>query len=278
MTGIAEVAPVQVASPDGTPITAFVSGRGRPLVLAHGTTSDHTTWRLVVRLLEPHATVYAVDRRGRGASGDGPDYTLDREYADVAAVVDAAAAASGGPVDLLGHSYGGNIAFGAATRTANVRRLVLYEGWPVPNVAHRTPDPQVMAEMESRLERGEPELMLEVFYREMVKMSEAELTTVRTGPTWPARVAAAHTVPREVRAFAAQAFDPVWAAKISAPVLLLVGSESPLDIKADPEIVARALPDARIVVLDGQAHMAHLTDPESFAAAVVAFLSSESRS
>ena len=96
------------------------------------------------------------------------------------------------------------------------------------------------------------------------------------GPS-PARVAAAPTVPREVRAFAAQAFDPAWAAKISVPVLLLVGSESPADIRADPEIVARSLPDARIVMLEGQAHMAHLTDPESFAAAVVSFLSSGSR-
>ena len=69
-------------------------------------------------------------------------YSLAREYADIAAVVDAAAAASGSPVDLLGHSYGGNVAFGAATRTTNIRRLVLYEGWPVPNVAHRTTAPR----------------------------------------------------------------------------------------------------------------------------------------
>ena len=62
-----------VASPDGTMIAVFISGEGRPLIAVPGTTSDHTTWRLVLPLLEPHMAVHAVDRRGRGASGDGPD-------------------------------------------------------------------------------------------------------------------------------------------------------------------------------------------------------------
>jgi pimeloyl-ACP methyl ester carboxylesterase len=75
-----------------------------------------------------------------------------------------------------------------------------------------------------------------------------------------------------LRAFGAQALDPGWAAKISVPVLLLVGADSPDGIKANPEVVAAALPDARIRVLEGQAHMAHFTDPKSFADAVMSFL------
>ena len=112
-------------------------------------------------LLEPHVTVHAVDRRGRGESGDAADYSLAKEWADVAAVVDAAAAAAGGPVDLLGHSYGGNVAFGAATLTTNIRKLVLYEGWPPPNIAHRTMSPDVLARLESLLAQGRREEMLE---------------------------------------------------------------------------------------------------------------------
>jgi pimeloyl-ACP methyl ester carboxylesterase len=239
-----------------------------------GTTSDHTTWRFVLPLLEPHVTVHAVDRRGRGDSEDGSDYSLDREYDDVAAVVDAAAAATGSAVDLLGHSYGGNIAFGAALRTSNIRRLVLYEGWPPPDIAHRTTSPATLAHIESLLADGRPEHALEVFYRELVSMTDEELAGVRSSPTWPARVAAAHTVPRELRAFGEQAFDPAWAARISVPVLLLVGSESPAAIQADPEIVAAALPDARLEILEGQAHIAHLTAPEHFSDVLLSFLRS----
>ena len=272
MTATAEAMTTRVASPDGTEIAVFVSGAGRPLVVVPGTTSDHTTWRLVRPLLDREVAVHAVDRRGRGASGDGPDYSLDHEAADVAAVVDAAAAASGSPVDLLGHSYGGNIAFRAAARTDNVRRLVLYEGWPVPNVAHRTAPDDVMRHLEGLLAQDRPEQALETFYRDIVMMSEDEIDGIKAAPTWPARVAAAHTVPREIRAFGAQAFDPAQASEITVPVLLLVGGDSPAEIQADPDVVAAALPDSTLRVIDGQMHMAHLTDPETFAEVVLSFL------
>ncbi|MGE5719226.1 MAG: alpha/beta fold hydrolase [Nocardioidaceae bacterium] len=98
------------------------------------------------------------------------------------------------------------------------------------------------------------------------------MAALEAAPTWPARVAAAPTVPRELAAFARQAFDPGWAARISVPVLLLVGGASPDEVRADPDVVAAALPDARIRVLEGQTHMAHLTSPETFAVELLGFL------
>jgi pimeloyl-ACP methyl ester carboxylesterase len=59
-------------------------------------------------------TVYAMDRRGRGASGDAPEYALEREFEDVAAAVDALP----GPVYLYGHSFGGVCAVEAGTAAA----------------------------------------------------------------------------------------------------------------------------------------------------------------
>lgn len=97
-------------------------------MLVYGTTADHTRWRPLLPYLEPHATVYAMDRRGRGANGGGPDCDVAREYEDVAAVIDAAAEACGSAVDVLGHSFGGVCAFGAAALTSNLRTLVVYEG------------------------------------------------------------------------------------------------------------------------------------------------------
>ena len=55
---------------DGNPIAYQHSGNGPPLVLVHGTTADHTRWQLVLAALEQHFTVYAMDRRGPGESGD----------------------------------------------------------------------------------------------------------------------------------------------------------------------------------------------------------------
>lgn len=47
-------------------------------------------------------TVYAIDRRGHGESGDGDEYTLEREAEDVAAVL----RSIGEPAMLLGSSVG----------------------------------------------------------------------------------------------------------------------------------------------------------------------------
>jgi hypothetical protein len=89
-------------------------------------------------------------------------------------------------------------------------------------------------------------------------MSREEISVLKASPAWPARAAAAPTVPRELRAEGARAFDTGWAAKITVPVLLLVGADSPQQIKANPEVVAAALLDAWVAVLQGQTHIAHL--------------------
>ena len=89
-------------SHDGTVIGFWRSGAGPALLLVHGTTADHTRWAPIVPHLEPYFTLYAMDRRGRGGSGDAPGYDLMREVEDVAAVVEAI----GGPVFVLAHSYG----------------------------------------------------------------------------------------------------------------------------------------------------------------------------
>ena len=102
------------------------------LVLVHGATADHTTFRVVAPLLARGYRVNAIDRRGRGASGDAPRYAIEREFEDVAAVAEALADASGGPVDVLGHSYGGRCALGAALQTDAIRRVICYEGAPTP--------------------------------------------------------------------------------------------------------------------------------------------------
>ena len=107
-----------------------------------------------------------------------------------------------------------------------------------------------------------------------MKVSEAEIGAIRTQPSWPARVATVHTIPREIRAFYADRFDPVRAAKVTVPVLLLTGSDSPEGMRDDPDTVAAALPDARIVVLEGQQHLGDVLAPRLFADQVLEFLRS----
>src|SRR5215813_2457638 len=92
----------KILSKDGTPIAYQRSGAGAPLVLVHGTGGASVRWKPILPALEQHFTVYAVDRRGRGESGEAASYAIEREFEDVAAVVDSI----GNEVNLLGHSFG----------------------------------------------------------------------------------------------------------------------------------------------------------------------------
>jgi pimeloyl-ACP methyl ester carboxylesterase len=272
MAGIAEATMTRVESRDGTEIAVWTSGQGPPLVLVHGAVADHTRWRPLLPYLEPHVTVHAMDRRGRGASGDAPGYAIEREFEDVAAMVDAVADASGSATDLYGHSFGGLCAFGGATLTANVGRLVLYEGWPPADPRGRQLPPGVGGRLDALLAEGNRDAVVETMFREVVLMPEAELAALRAQPAWPARVAAAHTIVRELRALTQVSFDPGRAARITVPTLLLTGSDSDDPFAADLGSVAAALPDARVGVLDGQRHVADILAPELFARRLVAFL------
>src|SRR5258706_7310361 len=93
-----------IASTDGTNIAHWRTGVGVPLLLVHGTTADHTRWTSVLPDLENEFTVYTVDRRGRGESGDTTPYAIEREIEDIASVIGSIE----GPVNILGHSYGAN--------------------------------------------------------------------------------------------------------------------------------------------------------------------------
>ena len=75
-------------SKDGTTIACWPSGKGSPLVLVHGTSADHSRWTPVLPAFEQLFAVYALDRRGRGGSSDSGDYAIEREFEDVAAVMD----------------------------------------------------------------------------------------------------------------------------------------------------------------------------------------------
>ena len=115
----------RVTSPDGTTVSYDKYGGGPPLVLVHGSFSDHVTnWQECKSLLERHFTVYAIARRGRGETTATEGHSVVDEVGDVVAVLKAI----GEPVFLLGHSYGAVCAIGAATAyPEGVRKLVLYE-------------------------------------------------------------------------------------------------------------------------------------------------------
>jgi pimeloyl-ACP methyl ester carboxylesterase len=272
-----------VTSPDGTPIAVFSSGDGPPLVLVHGATADHTTWRSLGPVLERRFRLLAVDRRGRGASGDGAEYSIEREFEDLAAVADEAADAAGAPVGVIGHSYGGRCALGAALLTPSIGRLVVYEGAPSPPGA-RNPGGEpgrglsgyrpagVERRIAQLVEAGDRDAALETFMREIVRMPPADLAAFRADPIWPVRAAAVGTTLRELEGEASPSASLEALAGVGQPVLQLLGGESAAPFREATEALDGRLRDGRVVVIDGARHAAHHTHVAAFAAAVESFL------
>jgi pimeloyl-ACP methyl ester carboxylesterase len=256
--------PEQVVSRDGTPIAVWKSGDGPPLVLVHGAAADHGRWAPVLGALGERFTVLALDRRGRGQSGDAPGYAIEREYEDVAAVAEWA----GQQVSVLGHSYGAVCALEAARLTGAITRLVLYEG----PLGFLQTDPEVVARLRALLDAGQADELLGLFMREVAGLTAEQVELLRSLPAWQARLAAAGTIPREERANREYVFDAERFRRLEVPTLLLLGGDSPEPFKQAARALADALPNCRIAVMPGQRHAAMDTGTDLFLAEVLGFL------
>ena len=99
---------------------------------------------------------------------------------------------------------------------------------------------------------------------------------MRSQPAWGARVDAAHTIPRELRAVKEYRFDPDRFRDLDVPVLVLSGETSPAALVRAAEDVRDALPNGRLVVLPGQGHAAMDTGTDLFVGAVLGFVDERS--
>lgn len=252
-----------VTSKDGVTIAGAISGQGPPVVLVHGTTGSDYSWALVQPYLADRFTVYAIQRRGRGQSGDGPTYAIEREAEDIVAVVDSI----GKPAGLVGHSFGANCCLEAALLTTNVTHLVLYEP-----VIDAPVDESLLERVDALIADGSGEAAVMLYLRESAGLSEEEIAAVRSSPTWEMRVAAAHTISREDRAAGTQSEMAARVATMTTPTLLLTGSESPLVFRKEVEALCAMLPHCALHVLEGQGHGANVTAPELLAREIIDFV------
>jgi pimeloyl-ACP methyl ester carboxylesterase len=106
-----------------------------PLVLVHGWMDVAASWQFMVDALADDRWIIAPDWRGFGltrAAGPAPDsYWFPDYLADLDALLDHYAADQ--PVDLVGHSMGGNVVMVyAGARPQRIRRLVNLEGFGMP--------------------------------------------------------------------------------------------------------------------------------------------------
>jgi pimeloyl-ACP methyl ester carboxylesterase len=280
---------------DGTSLECLERGRGEPVVLVHGSASDHRTWRRQLEVLGSEFRTIAYSRRYHWPNqpiAAGADYSMPEHVDDLAAVVRTLGAA---PAHLVGHSYGAFVCLLLAVRQPDlVRSLVLTEPPAVTLFVHVPPRPlELLALLLGRprtalavlrfgatgigpatraVRRGDLEGGMRIFGRAVLgpeayaRLSEARREQIR-----------ANSIAAEFlgSGFAPLAADEVRA--VRAPTLLVTGERSPRLFHCVIDRLAELLPRARRVEIPGASHIVHEDALEAWDAAALSHLRQHGR-
>jgi pimeloyl-ACP methyl ester carboxylesterase len=242
----------KIQSADGTSIALEVAGSGDPVVLIGGAFNDRTTTAGLARVLAPHYLAVTYDRRGRGESGDDSvDYTVDREMEDLRAVIDHL----GGTASVVGHSSGAVLALEAAIRRLPVDKVAAYEPPFIPEGSRPRPALDVAERLKRLVEAGDRDGATVLFQAEVIGLPPEMVAGARQSGMWSFLTSLAHSLPYDCALFEPGCPVPDdRLARIAVPTLVIAGSNTFPWLNAAAVQVARAVPAARFLSLEGQDH------------------------
>lgn len=257
---------LRVASADGTSLWTLQQGSGPSIVFVHGSLAAAPDWLEVARLLSGRFRTVVFDRRGRGGSGDGDRYSIDREVDDIVAV----ASACDAPVCVVGHSFGAIVAALAAARHPSAfRSLVVYEppldagGGDGTGLADELDDLVACGRLDDAVTR----------FVTVATGSSSHLDEVDASVRSALRDAV-RTVGREVRAASQLLADgPAWVGRITVPTMVLLGVDQHDSTYSGVEDFAGRLPNGQLERVPG-GHLANLFAPGAVADRIATFVDS----
>jgi pimeloyl-ACP methyl ester carboxylesterase len=255
----------ETKSADGTMIRWAVAGEGPPFVLVPGGLGNEHAFDPLVAQLATRLRCITIGRRGKGYSGDTPPYSYEREYEDIAAVLDAV----GPPRLLFGHSSGAICALEAAL-TSEVDKLVVVEP-PLP-LEEPGITPEHHAAVRASLERGEAEAAVLLALQHALRLEPEAIEALRSQDYWPSLLQRGIAWVRELDEIDRLPADVERYRAIDAPTLLIYGTETQARRRNAVVKLAEVMPTAKVVGFTGQGHDVANTAAEDVALAVAAFL------
>jgi len=269
-TPASHVAAPSLLRVNGYDMAYVAAGAGRPLLLVHGSLCDCRYWRPQMAPLAAGRHVIALSLRHywpEAWDGSGAGFSVQQHADDVAAFI---AALDAGPVDLVGHSRGGTVAWMLAwQRPALLRSLVLAD----PALA--------LGEAQMDLDRGG-------FRRRalaLIRGGDADaglalfIDTVSGAGTWEHMVPGLRRMMRDnANTLIGQAVEPAETVSTAAaqslrlPLLLVGGAHSPAPYPAILQALAALLPGAEHATIPGASHAMNLWNAPAFNRALESFL------
>lgn len=253
-------------SRDAASIHYEILGEGPPLLLIAGTASDGASWGPLLPLL-PGRKLILIDNRGSGQTRvDGPLNHADM-IDDCAALLDHLGL---GAVDVIGHSLGAFLALGLAARhPGKVDRLVSM-GLGGMDARSRT----VFGDLSRLYFILPPEDFFRLLYPWLFSnpffIDPAIVSGAAAASTAYVHRQSPGDFARQIAAMERPASLDL--AAIGCPVLVIAGSSDLLATPADVATAHKAIPDHRLVTIEGAAHSIHWEKPAETAAAIVGFL------
>jgi pimeloyl-ACP methyl ester carboxylesterase len=253
-----------ITAADGTTLAVRRTGEGVPVVLVHGSAGGLDSWDPVVPHLADAFEVWVHARRGYPPSGSVPS---SKTFADDVADLRAVLGRVGRAAHLVGGSYGGTVALHAARAGLPIRSLTV---WEAPLYSAGPQLQPVLDRYRALLDAGDLATASRLFAERVARVPAAMLDALGDTAMDPAE---ARGCLHDLEAMTADDPDIDRWTGIDVPTLLMNGSQTWSPMPETMAALARALPRAEHVVLDGQLHFATHTAPEQFAAPIRSFLS-----
>jgi pimeloyl-ACP methyl ester carboxylesterase len=223
--------------------------------------ADAVTWRPVVDAIDLPHPVVTLNRRGRHPSAAlGENYSVGVEVADLRFVLDAL----GEPVHLFGWSYGALISLESALDCDAILSVTAYE--PVA----RPFGVEALAPLRDAVGAKDFDRAVELVNTVVSGFSADYVAELRVSPVWPMLRSLAQPLADELTAI--NDYEPAFSRyrQLTMPVTLILGElndgKPPYGTAFAP--FAEALPQARVVRLSGQGHLAHAEAPQQLARAI----------
>jgi pimeloyl-ACP methyl ester carboxylesterase len=264
-----------VKAKDGVDIYYEVSGKGTPFLFLSETACDGAVWNIYQ---EPEFArdhrVITFDYRGTGLSGKpSAKYSTDIFASDAAAVLDQLGLE--GAV-VCGHSMGGRVAqLLALDHPRKVSKLILASS----GAAHLGDTGIPFRIAKEMVEWGYEKYVrdhtlvvgwTEVYARNHMNLIEKYLQ-VRMANLCPVEFYLCHVLARQEHDTSARLKD------IKAPTLIFVGDDdhfvvSDMSHRAGADVLAKGIPNSKLIVLPGERHSYFYTEPEKVHGMIREFL------